>query len=366
MSIDLRPFAIFLAFSAASLSAQEPCRRVREFNTDPVELLNGKEVLGDPSHTQVHGLFTYRFATAANKAEFQRDPARYEVGLGGACARMGPLSGTGRGDIFAVHDGRTYVFASKQCREGFLKNPERVLETDDPPLAGDEAARKRGRDLIELAVQFAGRTRIDEARTLRTHSRRIQKQGDKEYKIGSGLLLAFPDRVRIEDSWDDWVGGEVAVGEQGWFIDNGGDDPHLLAASQMRAVRRIVNRNPLVILRSRNAKDFVALARGPADDGAERVEVRFDGCATTLDLDGKSGAIRAIEYAGRGPNSSIGKIRLAITDYKTSAGVTLPAAWKATVDGKLAESMNAELSVLEIDGPAGDDEFKPKPGKRAP
>ena len=360
---------IALAFAivvAAEVFAQEPCRRVREFNADPVELLNGKEVAGDPAHAQLHGLFTYRFASAENKAAFLRDPAKYEVQLGGTCARMGPLSGIGRGDIFTVHEGKIYVFASKQCRDGFLKAPEKLLERDDAPIQADEAARKRGRELIDLAVKFAGGDRVDHVKTYRGMHSRIQKQGEKEYKIGGGLLLAFPDRIRREESWDDWVGGEVMVGGQAWTIDNGGDDPHVLADTQYRAIRRIANRNPLIILRARSLKDFVAAARGPGEDGVERVETFFDGSATTLHIDAKSGAIRAMEYDGRGPTSAIGKIHLAITENKSSAGVTLPASWEATFDGKRAESLSAALSKFEIDGPVSDEEFKPKPGKKQP
>lgn len=351
---------------AGPANAQEPCRRVREFNVDPVELLKGKEVAGDTSHTQLHGLFTYRFASAQNKAEFLREPAKYEVQLGGSCARMGPLSGIGRGDIFAVYDGRIFVFASKQCREGFLKSPEKLLERDDAPIQADEAARKRGRELIDLAVKYAGGERVDQVKTIRGMSTRIEKQSGKAYKAGGGLVLAFPDRIRREESWDEWIGGEVLVGERAWFIDNGGDDPHELANSQYRAIRRIANRNPLVILRSRNGGDFAAAARGPGEEGAERVEVFFDGCATTLHIDGKSGAIRAIEYAGRGPNAALGRILLAVTATRTSAGVTLPSSWAATFDGKRSEPLSAELTTFEVDGPVKDEEFKPKPAKKQP
>lgn len=355
--------AILLALPA---NMQEPCRRVREFSVDPVELVKGKEVVGDATHTHLHGLFTYRFSSAENKAAFLREPGKYEVQLGGSCARMGALSGIGRGDIFAVHAGKIFVFASKPCRDGFLKSPEKLLERDDAPLEADESARKRGRELVELAVKFAGGARVDQARTYRGMSSRIEKQGGKDYKVGGGLVLAFPDRIRREESWDEWIGGEVLVSDRAWFIENGGDDPHELAHSQYRAIRRIANRNPLVILRSRNDKDFAAAARGAGEDGAERVEVFFDGCTTMLHVNPKSGELRCIEYVGRGANAALGKVILAITETKTSGGVTLPSAWAATFDGKRSEALSAGLSIFEVDGPVKDEEFKPNPAKKQP
>src|ERR1700741_3624485 len=50
---------------------------------DPVMLSQGKEVQGDMKYTVTRGQFQYLFASAENKATFEKDPARYEIQLDG-------------------------------------------------------------------------------------------------------------------------------------------------------------------------------------------------------------------------------------------------------------------------------------------
>src|SRR4051812_6757638 len=68
---------------------------------DPVMLSQGKEVQGDMKYTVTRGQFQYLFASAENKATFERDPARYEIQLDGHCARMGAPT-SGNPDLYAV------------------------------------------------------------------------------------------------------------------------------------------------------------------------------------------------------------------------------------------------------------------------
>lgn len=58
---------------------------------DPVELVRGREVVGDEGILATHYRFAYLFASEKNKAEFERRPEKYEIQLGGACGRMGAL-----------------------------------------------------------------------------------------------------------------------------------------------------------------------------------------------------------------------------------------------------------------------------------
>ena len=51
---------------------------------DPVLLVAGKEVPGKSAFSVTRGEFIYLFSTADTKATFDRDPARYEIQLGGA------------------------------------------------------------------------------------------------------------------------------------------------------------------------------------------------------------------------------------------------------------------------------------------
>ena len=102
---------------------------LERLSLDPVELMAGKEVGGKEGLFVVHENYPYLFTSQANQTAFRSDPARYEIQLGGACARMGPLSGRGKTSIHAVLNGRIYIFASEGCRKGFLATPEKVLDS---------------------------------------------------------------------------------------------------------------------------------------------------------------------------------------------------------------------------------------------
>jgi putative intracellular protease/amidase/YHS domain-containing protein len=88
---------------------------------DPVLLTQGKEVKGDENLAAVRKGLRYRFADAANKAAFEKEPEKYEVQFDGQCA--GSPGTKGDPAVFAVHDGKIYVFFCTHCRAAFLKEP---------------------------------------------------------------------------------------------------------------------------------------------------------------------------------------------------------------------------------------------------
>ncbi|MBM4013781.1 MAG: hypothetical protein FJ293_02315 [Planctomycetes bacterium] len=111
---------------------------------DPIELIDGREVEGAPELAVDHGGFRYHFISEDTRELFLADPERYGVQWDGACGRMGPLSGVGHPDRFAVWNERIWLFASDQCRTGFLKSPEKLQPIDAPlELAAGETLRLR-------------------------------------------------------------------------------------------------------------------------------------------------------------------------------------------------------------------------------
>src|SRR5215510_10496247 len=169
----MSPLMILIAI--LGLSDTECADPGRTLQVDAVELVRGQEVAGDPAISTSRGRFWYQFANDANRAEFLSDPERYEIQFGGACARMGPLSGVGSTNIHAVHDGRIYIFASQQCRNGFLAAPDKLIEHDDPPLAASREAEQRGRALLELVVErMGGAARVDSVNTY--HEKFVSEQ----------------------------------------------------------------------------------------------------------------------------------------------------------------------------------------------
>ena len=81
---------MFVSLVAAPAHAQMAQPKDALDGVDAVALLNqGKEISGKPEFKVARGKFDYLFATAENKAAFEKNPEKYEIQLSGACARMG-------------------------------------------------------------------------------------------------------------------------------------------------------------------------------------------------------------------------------------------------------------------------------------
>jgi putative intracellular protease/amidase/YHS domain-containing protein len=93
---------------------------------DPVALVKGKEVPGDPKLVARRGRFLYRFANDENKAEFEARPKQYEIQLRGQCGLYPGMMGDPA--VFAVVDGRIYLAGSDQCLETFRQSPAKYLK----------------------------------------------------------------------------------------------------------------------------------------------------------------------------------------------------------------------------------------------
>jgi putative intracellular protease/amidase/YHS domain-containing protein len=89
---------------------------------DPVLLIVGKETKGQPELSVTRDGFRYRFADAANRAEFEKDPERYAIQFHGQCAHM--RSARANPDLFTVYKERIYAFGSEECKAAFLEKPQ--------------------------------------------------------------------------------------------------------------------------------------------------------------------------------------------------------------------------------------------------
>src|ERR1700745_1064065 len=69
-----------LALAAGAAQAQSPPRGALD-GIDPVLLIQGKEVQGKSEFKVSRARFDYLFASAENKAAFEKDPERYEIQL---------------------------------------------------------------------------------------------------------------------------------------------------------------------------------------------------------------------------------------------------------------------------------------------
>jgi YHS domain-containing protein len=337
--------ALFTACSAVvAAQSDEPT----VFPYDPVALIAGQVVEGNVNITVDRDRYRYVFDTPENKATFLTDPERYEIQFGGACARMGPLSGGGSVERFEVYDGRIYVFASNGCRETFRRHSERLVETDDPvpDVTPEQAA--RGRELLGLAVRAAGGAQaIDSIRTYREQAT-YQIDGNQQERMT--LSVAFPDAFCRRLEWgESWWSASIA-GQAGWLRDRSRDQA--MVASQRRAFQREMNRLPLVILHARNIPGFVCGALGPGElNGVtvEKVAVALGGATSTLLIEPKTGTIRGMLYRGRGPSLLLGRLEIEFSDNQRTGAVTLPRTRQVKFDGDAAPSMSMSFEEIQID-----------------
>lgn len=350
---------IALLATLASAAAQT----VGTLDVDPVELLAGREVDGQSELALTHGGYRYLFASRENLAAFERQPEKYEIQLGGACARMGALSGLGSPDIRAVHNNRLYIFASEACKKGFLSAPEKLLDSDDPAPTGSDDDRAKARQLLDKAIAaLGGAARLEK---LRSYSRRMireQEYQGRKVKVGEAWTIATPERLRRDSIWDTSSWSFVATPDDAFTY--GERDCRALSAAGRVELQRLAVRDPLMILLARARPDFVAVAAGSGRIGepdVEKVKVHFQGCTTTLGIDPASGRIVGCSFRGRGPALRFGTVELAYSEFRDFGGVTLPTRVAATFDGKPFADASGTYTDVRIDADLAADVFaRPK------
>src|SRR5262245_29041011 len=349
---------------AGKTYAQQRAPRDAIEGLDPVLLAQGKETQGEMNITVTRGQFRYMFANAANKAAFEQDPARYEIQLNGACARMGAPVG-GNPDLYTVHKGRIYIFGSDNCKKLFVAAPEKYLdsgETATVTAAETPEALKQGQALIDRAVgAMGGAGKIDGLASYRERSAAPQTRGpngETEVKVNTDLLVVFPDRIRMEQSMPDFndpsvamrrtlvmlPGEEFGLGPRGVFN---------VQKSFRDSEERRIRRQPLFLLRARQQQGFKAVALGKGKIGEtefERALITWEGASFELGIDPSSGRILSLSYKRRGQQGAFGEFVQTLSDFRVVDGVTLPFKVTATFDGKPWKDQSSTIETIVING----------------
>jgi YHS domain-containing protein len=113
-------------------------------------------VKGSPNIKVEHLGVTYRFASEANKAEFQKSPSTYMPQYGGFCANginyAVPWGGGGGPNSWRIYRGKLYVFGGQKARDHFEMDTELNLERANKywaeEVAGSNALLTRTRRLV--------------------------------------------------------------------------------------------------------------------------------------------------------------------------------------------------------------------------
>ncbi|MBL8822158.1 MAG: YHS domain-containing protein [Planctomycetia bacterium] len=322
----MRHFVLSLTCSLvflASIQAETPVPKLALKGLDPIELAAGKEVQGKEGLESTHGLFRYRFASEENKAAFDKQPVERGIQFGGACGKMGPFTGMGSPDRFYVHDGRIYVFASEMCRNAFKKDPEQYIEKPNMVPTGTPEQLEQGKVLVSKVLEgFGGANKVDAIQGYETHCRHIYKQNGKELVGHYTTAWSFPDKYRFEEKFTTAY-GQGFNGSKGYQF--AGKDAWKLDAPVTAVAQRQALREPLAMLRNRQAKGFVAVANGVTEvDGKplEKLDVAYQGATTTWFIDPDSGRILQLSYLARKGTNGINLVKFG--DFKDVEGLVVP------------------------------------------
>jgi len=332
-------------------------------------------VQGNLKLTVTRGTFQYFFANEETKALFAKDPGRYEIQLGGACARMGPPV-TGNPDLYSVYQGRIYIFGSGDCKKRFDAAPAKYLEAEgeaQPKFAVTPAAMQKGRALIEKAVAAMGdATLIDGLASYQEQSTALQSRRQGDVEVKSSLTIQFPDHIRLAQVMPDYVhpetmrqGGVVISGSEAFVITPNGLRPlrDVIRIDQEREIRQ----RTLTILRARKSASFNPLAIGNTQVGETAVElvaVAIDSAKYTLGIDPATGRILTLSYRRRGPAGDFGQVTKVFSDFRTVDGVTLPFKVTATFNDQPWKEQSAAIEAITINGKVDPALFeKPKNAK---
>lgn len=143
----LAPLLLLLA-GCGAMTAQNPEGSLSPVNAIETEsedhlMLFGADVVayftdkrfaqGMPEHRSEFEGVDFHFATAANKALFDADPAAYLPQYGGYCAN-GIAFGIpwgGNAEDFLVKDGKLYIFGGELSKQAYLLDPEANIALSD-------------------------------------------------------------------------------------------------------------------------------------------------------------------------------------------------------------------------------------------
>lgn len=340
----------------------------RTLQLDVIELVAGKQTAGKPELAIVREGIEYRFATEENKATFERDAAKYEVADGGACGRMGPLSGLGDARRFAVHDGRVYFFASDGCRTSFTKDPAKFLERDDPVPAAVPEQTAQARAVMDRMVTWAGGVdKLRALKTLKLTASRTENQGGKEWAVTNLMAARFPDEFVVRESWNDSWFSNIRSAQGAAAASSSRHES--IGETRTRALDRQLARLPVVLLKAyvdgtaggaEASKVVVVPAQGGriGDVEVDRVTVWLNGAATTIAVEKATGRPVQTTFRGRDGTSPIGDSVRTFTAYKQVDGVQLPTAYTVTFDGKEHAGAAATWDAFEVNPTLPVDQFK--------
>ncbi len=314
---------------------------------DPVALSGGREAPGREDLELSYGGYSYRFETPDSRERFLEQPQRWAIQWGGACGRMGPLSGLGDAQRFAVHGGRIFLFASDGCRDHFLSAPEPFVETPPRAPQPSDAERAEGARLVARAARAHGLGDEGLTGVLRFELTALQQgwttrrqlvcdgRGRSERRVHYTPPADATDEEVLESRW--------VVGDDSFKV-WAGEVTDMGSAARADALRQTL-REPLALLALASRDDFIALPVEGAQ--ARAVVVYVAGLTSTLQLDAETGRVLALSWRGRLNDGAARDVREVLDDFREVDGLLVPFAREVTLDGRRSDSSSVTWESVE-------------------
>jgi YHS domain-containing protein len=353
----------------AGTSTAPPARPpARVMVDDAVQALRGTTARGSDAFASDYEGTTYLFASAANKADFDRAPTTYAAVGGGTCGRTGALGGMGDARRWAVVEGKLYFFDSEDCMKLFKLDPKRFIEEEDPTPLGDPAAQAAGLEAIDRWIAWSGGADAVRAakRVTQTVTRTVEQWGGT-WNVTESIELAWPGTVHRVETWERLPAKDAAMpqGKPETYryevvtsptisaTSSTMQPPTPLMGSRKRAVERLAARLPMSIMRARLTPEagFVAVRIGNGKVGAAEcdfVATRSDGFTTWLAIEKETGRLAQIGYTGRDPQARVKPLTLDVVSYAGPEQLKLPTQWITAVTGE-TEGWKSPVATISVE-----------------
>ena len=290
---------------------------------DPIDLINGVQIRGFDHYKYDYLRYRYLFSTKEHYNLFAQNPEKYAVQDGGACGKMGPLTGKGSPDRFAVINKKIYLFASDGCRTGFVNNPDPYFaQVPAPPRVSTEN-RRRAQALFTTVRKAHG---LNQNQTMPS----VQWTVETPYKSNGEDLIWYARETYVnEDTLASWWGD---IKNPGFFLIKGQqnlegkyNDAFAIAPSEQRELRASFLRHPSGVLGGA-ASNVVALS----EDGLGFV-TSSHGITSTILLDPQTNRIATIKFTDHysGPVASVER---RFSDYIAVNDIWLPKSTETKVN----------------------------------
>lgn len=306
---------------------------------DPVLLLQGKEVPGLADFSENHLRYTYRFSSKENQQAFRKDPLKFAVQNGGACGKMGELTGRGSPDRWYVAQGKIFIFASESCRDTFKSNESAYFLTPSPAPRSSEAERAAASQAL---AKFRSQNGADAPRENVQWTVETKYQDGGKSKIWRSHAGFFSGKAFAQ--WEQWDAGLSFFSATGSASAEGkvGDVAEMHPGERRELLAQII-RHPLSILLSRSAD--------PVKLEGNKIVMRSGNVVFRVVPDGVN-RIGKVEFRDRfaGP---IADVSLEFEDYRLVEGVTVPFAYRARVNGGKPGPAKV-LATVQLEAPRPD------------